>query len=161
MCIRDRIKVKFLKDGHSETGQLNLFVAGDQRYVRITFTSGMLRYCNERFLDVELVTNTKSGLKIPVSSIVTKEFYTVPVSLKTTSGENGEVGFLQEIIDEDGKITTSFIETTLYAEDAGDGSTEAVYYVDKDVFHDGDVLEMCIRDSRRACAGPVRGLCKK
>ena len=47
---------------------------------------------------------------------------------------------MQEIIDEDGKITTSFIETTLYAEDAGDGSTEAVYYVDKDVFHDGDVL---------------------
>lgn len=140
LASHDRIKVKFLKDGHSETGQLNLFVAGDQRYVRITFTSGMLRYCNERFLDVELVTNTKSGLKIPVSSIVTKEFYTVPVSLKTTSGENGEVGFLQEIIDEDGKITTSFIETTLYAEDAGDGSTEAVYYVDKDVFHDGDVL---------------------
>ena len=140
LASHDQIKVKFLKDGQCETGKLNLFVTGDQRYVKITFNSGMLRYCNERFLDVELITNTKSGLKIPVSSIVTKEFYTVPISLKTTSGENGEVGFLKEIANEDGKVTTTFVETTLYAQTGEADSSEAVYYVEKDDFQDGDVL---------------------
>ena len=69
-----------------------------------------------------------------------KDFNTVPVSLKTTSGENGEVGFLQEIIDEDGKNHHQFHRNYSLCGRRGDGSTEAVYYVDKDVFHDGDVL---------------------
>ena len=140
LASNEKIQVKFLKDGKSEIGQLDLFVVGNQRYVRITFTSGMIRYCNERFLDVELVKKTKYGLKIPIFSIVTKEFYTVPISLKTFSEKDGKVGFLQEIRDKDGKISTSFIETTLYVEDVRDGNTEIVSYVDKNTFHDGDVL---------------------
>ena len=40
------------------------------------------------FLEVELVINTQSGLKIPVSSIVEKEFYTVPREFMTL-GDNG------------------------------------------------------------------------
>ena len=74
LAAHDQIQVKFLKDGQSETGSLRLFTSNEQRYVEITFDSGMVRYCNDRFLEVELVTNTRSGLKIPLSSIVTKDF---------------------------------------------------------------------------------------
>ncbi len=139
LASHSRIKVVFQKDGKSETGDLTLFANGDQRYVKITFDSGMIRYCNDRFLDVELVTNTRSGLKIPVSSIVTKEFYTIPQSLLTAGGETGSSGFLKEVTDKDGNASTSFVEATLYAkaqlEDQGD-----VYYVDRSLFQEGDVL---------------------
>ena len=115
-------------------------MSGDQRYVQITFTSGMIRYCNDRFLDVELVTNTRSGLKIPISAIVTKEFYTIPSSFQTVSGENSEVGFLKEITDENGETTTTFVASTLYEEVTDEDTGESVYYVDMNDFQEGDVL---------------------
>lgn len=140
LAAHDTIQVKFLKDGQSETGRLSLFVSGDQRYVKITFDSGMMRYCNDRFLDVELVTNTRSGLKIPLSSVVTKEFYTIPTSFQTVSGENSEAGFLKEVINEDGEATTVFVASTLYEEITDEETGESVYYVDMDDFQEGDVL---------------------
>lgn len=79
----------------------------------MTFSSGMIRYAGDRFLDVELVTNTKTGLKIPVSSIVSKEFYTIPTTLQTTNDSN-IAGFRREVKDEDGKISTEFIQATLF-----------------------------------------------
>jgi hypothetical protein len=140
LAAHDTIQVKFQKDGESESGQLSLFTSGDQRYVKITFQSGMIRYCDDRFLDVELVTNTRSGLKIPVSSIVTKEFYTIPSSFQTVSGENSEVGFLKEVTDGEGNVSTSFVASTLYEEITDENTGKSVYYVDMEDFSEGDVL---------------------
>lgn len=137
---RQEIEVNFLKDGQSQTGELAVFTAGDQKYVKITFDSGMIRYCSDRFLDVELVTNTKTGLKIPVSSIVSKEFYTIPTDMATEGGENGETGFLIETAGEDGTVSTSFTEAVIYAESSGEDGQDSVYYVDKESFKEGDVL---------------------
>ena len=139
LASHDQIQVKFLKDGQSETGKLRLFSVGDQRYVEISFDSGLIRYCSDRFLDVELVTNTRSGLKIPLSSIVTKEFYLVPTDWAVTGGENGSLGFLKEVSEEDGSTTTSFVETTIYAESSGEDG-ESFYYVDTGSLEAGDVL---------------------
>ena len=66
------IKVKFLKDGKQQTGTLNLKSINDQNYAVISFTSGMIRYAEDRFLSIELVTNTGSGLKIPNTAITEK-----------------------------------------------------------------------------------------
>ena len=134
------IKVIFKKDGKSETGTLSLFKNGDQRYVKIDFTSGMVRYANDRYLDVELVTNTQSGLKIPLSSIVTKDFYLIPVTMETVGGEDGEVGFMKEITDEEGNKSLSFVEATLYSEVQDDDTETSYYYVDKNLFEEGDVI---------------------
>ena len=75
---RESIQVKFVKDGESQNGSLSIINVGDQKVAQIELVNGMTRYAEDRFLEVELVINTQSGLKIPVSSIVEKEFYTVP-----------------------------------------------------------------------------------
>lgn len=137
LASREKIKVKFLKDGECETGKLTFLTIGEQRYVKITFSSGMVRYANERYLDVELVTNTESGLKIPVSSIVKKEFYTVPAALRVVNDKN-TAGFRRERKDKDGKITTEFIDATVYARLGEEGNE--LCYLDKDTLNDGDVL---------------------
>ena len=137
LASRDKIKVKFLKDGECETGKLTILTIGEQRYIKITFSSGMIRYANERYLDVELVTNTESGLKIPVSSIVKKEFYTIPASLRVVN-DNNTAGFRRERKDKDGKITTEFIDATVYARLGEEGNE--LCYLDKDTFSDGDIL---------------------
>ena len=147
LAAHDQIQVKFLKDGQSETGSLRLFTSNEQRYVEITFDSGMVRYCNDRFLEVELVTNTRSGLKIPLSSIVTKDFYLIPAEWAVTGGENGELGFLKEITDENGQTGTSFVQTTIYAETTSEEGG-SFYYADMNSLAEGDVL---VRPDSNSC----------
>lgn len=143
----DQIRVKFLKDDQSETGSLRLFSIGDQRYVEISFTSGMIRYCNDRFLEVELVTNTYSGLKIPLSATVTKDFYLIPTEWAVTGGENSSLGFLVETETSDGGTATSFVETTIYAEMTGEDQ-KSYYYVDTNSLEAGAVLVRSDSNSR-------------
>jgi hypothetical protein len=136
------IKVKFLTDNNTEKGELSFFEKDGQRYGRIDFDSGLIRYVDERFIDVEIISNTRTGLKIPVSSIVKKEFYTIPEAFLTYSGESGtDAGFLKEVTNEDGTKSTEFVRTSLYEKtQPGDEDGEALYYVDMSAFEEGDVL---------------------
>lgn len=143
---RDYIKVKFMKDGESQNGSLSIINVGEQKVAKIELQNGMTRYASDRFLEVELVVNTQSGLKIPISSIVKKEFYKIPRDF-LTQGDNGEGnGFIREIKKGD---STEFVSATIYrAVDAqGKEITEETqnesggyYYIDKDLFRDGDIL---------------------
>lgn len=134
------IKVKFLSDNNTESGKLSFYTNGDQRFAKVTLHSGLLRYVDERYIDVEIISNVQTGLKIPTSAIVTKDFYTVPASFLTYSGENDEAGFLRETRRDDGSKTTSFVEATVYAKITPDDGSEDLYYVDTSVFSAGDIL---------------------
>ena len=134
------IKVRFEKDGLSENGDLSLFDKDGTHYALVTLYSGMVRYCDDRYLDIELVTNTVSGLKIPISSIVNKEFYVIPVSFEVSGGDDGQTsGFIRQTKDENGNQTTEFVEADLYEKTTLDDGTE-VYYVDEDTFSEGDII---------------------
>lgn len=150
---RKSIKVKFLKDGETQTGQLSLMNVGNQKVAKITLKNGMVRYASDRFLKIELVINTQSGLKIPMRSIVTKEFYIIPSSFLTKGGNENSAGFLRETATKGGDKTTEFVSATIYkntAEENQDGEVSEVTentaaqdgycYVDKQTFQDGDVL---------------------
>ncbi len=132
------VKVKFLKDNNTETGKLSFITNGDQRFGKITLTSGMFRYVDERFLDVEIVSNIQTGLKIPISSVVTKEFYTIPSSYLTQ--EEGEDGVLKETRKSDGSSSTEFVPVTVYESTLPEGASEEIYYIDKTLFEKGDII---------------------
>lgn len=146
---RESIKVKFTKDGESQNGSLSIVQIGNQKAARIQLKNGMPRYASDRFLEVELVINTQSGLKIPVSSVVEKEFYTIPRDF-LAQGDNGEgKGFIREV---DGKSSsvTEFVDAVIYKEVNSKGQeigwgeeedTNGYCYVDKETFEEGDVLK--------------------
>ena len=132
---RDTIKVKFLKDDITQTGNFTIITDADGNYyAKITFTSGMIRYSGERFLDVELVTNTRTGLKIPLSAVVTKDFYVIPKEYVTYREEDGTAGFNKLLETDSGETTAEFVEAVIYDED------EDNYFVDTSTFADGDVI---------------------
>lgn len=150
---RKSIKVKFLKDGETQTGQLSIMNVGNQKVAKITLKNGMVRYASDRFLKIELVINTQSGLKIPMSSIVTKEFYIIPSSFLTKGGNENSAGFLRETATKGGDKTTEFVSATIYKNTAeenqddqvsddteGTAAQDGYCYVDKQTFQDGDVL---------------------
>ncbi|MBQ0059176.1 MAG: hypothetical protein KBS83_04360 [Lachnospiraceae bacterium] len=132
---RTSIRVKFLKDNNTAVGSLSIFKgADDQYYGNISFNNGMVRYINDRFLEIELVTNTRSGLKVPISSITHKQFYLIPETYATEGGDSNKIGFLKQQIDDEGNVSTVFTSTTLYEHKDG------YYYVDTTEFSEGDVI---------------------
>lgn len=142
---RSTIRVKFLKDDMTQNGDFSIITIDGGKYGQIDFNKGLIRYASDRFLDIELVTNTVVGLKIPLSSIVTKDFYVVPSRMATTL--NNETGFM---LASGNKDSGTFKSVSIYAsvEDASvsklatDGSEDQpmIYYIDKSSFKEGDAL---------------------
>lgn len=146
---RSTIRVKFLKDDMTQTGDFSIITIDGGKYGQIDFNKGLIRYASDRFLDIELVTNTVVGLKIPLTSIVTKDFYVVPSRMATTDPETNETGFMLAAKTKSGKAATTFKAVSIYAsiEDTSisklatdDGNTPMIYYIDKSSFKEGDAL---------------------
>lgn len=126
------IRVKFLKDGLSQNGNFSIVEIGGDSYGKIDFQNGLIRYASDRFLDIELVTNIQSGLKLPLSSVTTKEFFLIPKEYQTKGGNNNSAGFM---VAESSDKESGFINAAIYAEKNG------MVYVEKSGFSPGDVLQ--------------------
>lgn len=146
---RTSIRVKFLKDDMTQTGSFSIIEIEGSPYGKLDFSNGLIRYASDRFLEIELVTNNVSGLKIPLTSIVTKEFYTIPSQFATTNEDSQETGFMVEERNKDGEVTNTFVNATIYDSkpvgevDSSDDSNEDreyLYYVDKSDFEEGDAI---------------------
>lgn len=139
---RTSVRVKFLKDGMTQSGDFSIVEIDKAKYGKIDFNKGLIRYAADRFLEIELVTNTVTGLKIPLSSVVTKEFYKVPEEYLTTNDDQ-EVGLMIQSTDKNGNASQTFVKATIYGEDkveADDGGTlESIYYIDMKNFKEGNV----------------------
>lgn len=131
----DYVKVKFLKNQYTSWGAVEAYTneEGDT-FISLSFTNSMITFCSDRFIDIELILEDETGLKIPNSSIVEKEFFIVPKEYVTTGGNSGKSGVLLETYDEEGNTTTEFVETTIYEE------TETEYYLDDTVLRSGSYL---------------------
>lgn len=131
------VEVRFLKNQYTAWGQAASYTneAGDT-FVSLTFTNSMITFCTDRFLDIELLLDEETGLKIPNSAIVTKEFFIVPKSYVTKGGVNGNDGVLLETYNEEGEAITQFVETEIYEE------TETEYYLDDSTLRAGNYIVM-------------------
>ncbi len=131
------VEVRFLKNQYTAWGQAASYTneAGDT-FVSLTFTNSMITFCTDRFIDIELLLDEETGLKIPNSAIVTKEFFIVPKSYVTKGGPNGNDGVLLETYNEEGEATTQFVETEIYEE------TETEYYLDDSTLRANNYIVM-------------------
>jgi hypothetical protein len=145
--LRDRqtIRVKFLKDDMTQSGDFSIIQLHGENYGKIDFTKGLIRYAADRFLDIELVTNTATGLKIPLTSITTKEFYTIPGDYLSSDGTSF---YVEERVK--GETARRQVSPTIYASIPNENTTYVMteetraantrLYVDKSVFKKGEVL---------------------
>ena len=142
---RSTIRVKFLKDDMTQSGDFSIIKIDGNKYGKIDFSRGLIRYASDRFLDIELVTNTVTGLKIPLSAIESKDFYVIPAEYATTDPDSGSVGFNKISKDSSGNNVRTFINATIYGkvkiESDDDSADEAYnYYVDRSAFKEGDAI---------------------
>lgn len=129
------VKVKFLKNQDTSWGEVSSYTNADgEIFVALTFTNSMVTFCTDRFIDIELILKEDTGLKIPNSAIVQKEFFIVPKEYVIQGGNSSNYGVMLETYGEDGTATTEFIETTIY------GETETEYYLDDMILRIGNYI---------------------
>ena len=129
------VKIRFCKDDFTTNAACNIIKHENNYFLNISLKKAMIRYANDRFIDIELVMNEKSGLKIPQSSITKKEFFTIPKKYFTIGGDSNLPSLMIKH-SVDGEDTVKIINPTLYYE------TEEYYYVDSELVSDGDCILM-------------------
>ena len=126
------VRVRIDKDSESLWADFSIIAKEGQFYGCLDFDNSMIRYAEERFLNVELILEDESGLKIPKSSVVEEQFYVVPEEYVTTGGNSSSNGFLVQ--DENGDA--QFQEIDIY--NIADGEA----YISPDAIEEGTVLVM-------------------
>lgn len=108
------VQVKFLEDDEIVWGLIDLIEIGEDIYCSVGFTNSMVRYADSRYIDVEIIFSSESGLKVPNSSIVVKEFYTIPKDYAISSG--GYIIVNIHTVNDEGKPVINSKELEVYEE---------------------------------------------
>ncbi len=132
----DTLTIRFLKDDITLSANFELIEIEGEDYGKLTLSRYMLHYATERFLDFTIVEEEISGLKIPKSAIVEKDFYVVPIEYLTGGGDSLNQGFNIEKTDENGNIHVEFQSHAVYR------VTEDSFYIDAKVYNSGAQIIM-------------------
>lgn len=131
------VKVRFLKNQYESWGQTKLLINRDGKsYLQLSFTNSMITFLSDRFLDVELIVEDEVGLKIPLSSIVQKDFFLIPEEFVIPGGTNGGDSIVRQCYLEDGTISSEIVEISVYNFD----NETKEYYLDSSMLNPGDIL---------------------
>ena len=107
----EQIKTRIDKDSETIWADFSILQKDGTYFGKLTYTDSMIRYCEDRYLHIELIMEDESGLKIPKSAVVEKPFYMIPKEYLTSSGSGSSTGIM---IQKDGEIT--YQDITVYAE---------------------------------------------
>jgi hypothetical protein len=133
---KDQVKFTITKDDYKTSAKLDLFQNNGDYFAKITMEKLLSNYLNDRFLEVEVDFDTVEGLKIPLSSIVDKNFYLVPLDYFTKGANSDKDGLsLEEIDKKSGEISYKFVPTDIYYQD------ETYAYVDTRQFEIGSTIK--------------------
>lgn len=132
MAETSSVKVKFSKDGETAKAGFKIYNTEDANIAFLSFDTSMIRYVDDRYIDLELILEDESGLKIPKSSVVTKEFYTIPQDYLTQGGNSNETGVLID----NGSDDPQFQKAEVYYRD----QENDMVYLSVDDFEKGTVL---------------------
>lgn len=131
------IRFTFLEDGSTFNADFSIIQNNGTYFGKLDISNSVIRFAGDRFVDIELLVNKQTGLKIPNSAVVEKVFYRIPKEFVTVNENNeNEISLLKETYDTDGSAVTRYINATVYDE------TDTDYYVDTALFQEGDYVLM-------------------
>ena len=131
------VKVRFLKNQYESWGEVSVLHNSDgNTYAKLDFTNSMVTFSTERFLDIELILNEETGLKIPRSAIAEREFFLVPEEYVMPLEGSSLCNVIRQTYLQDGTISSELMELSVYSFDEESGE----YYFDSDILARGDIL---------------------
>ena len=130
------VQIKFLSTQKTVWAGIQVQQLGEQFYGYLSLNNSVVTFCNDRFIDIELLTHNEQGLKIPISSIVYQEFNVVPPEYRIERIDANTSTFLRKTFLEDGQMSSELVTVSVYAE------KEDGIYVDSTDLKIGDYLLM-------------------
>lgn len=133
---KDTVRVRFLKDGTMQSAGFSVYQNGTEYYGILELTSSVTRFASDRYVDIELMLNQNTGLKIPLSAIAEREFYTIPGDYVIYDEDSpNEVRVLKETKTKDG-TSNKYVTATVF------DKTDDEFMVDASLFSEGDTILM-------------------
>ncbi|WP_196228812.1 HlyD family efflux transporter periplasmic adaptor subunit [Butyrivibrio fibrisolvens] len=131
---QEYIKIKFLKNQVTVWGQVSTYTnSKGEIFVQFSFTNSMITFATDRFLSIELIIENETGLKIPNSSIIEKNFYVIPSDLVMETAEGNTVVQRKTYL-EDGSQSSEDVIVSIHSQ------VDDKYYIDQDAIASGDIL---------------------
>lgn len=126
----DTVEVLFKDDGNKIWAYYDIMEIGGKPYLNLKLRTSMIRFANQRFIDVELLLEDASGLKIPNTAITSKQFLTVPEEYFMKGKDSDEQGLVLTGT----KEGDTFVTPEIYYEKDG------LYYIDEKDVPKGSVI---------------------
>ena len=134
---RSTVRFRFLKDDTTFSASFAVVENDGGSYGRITLKNSLVRYADDRYLEIELLMDSKKGLKIPSSAITERVFYRIPEEYVITNPDHsGEITFLRETYRSNGEAVVNYVTASVYAKQDGG------YLVDTALLKEGDYIQM-------------------
>ncbi|MDO5345981.1 MAG: HlyD family efflux transporter periplasmic adaptor subunit [Lachnospiraceae bacterium] len=134
---RKSIRFRFLKDNNTFTAGFSILKNDGEYFGKILLNNSLIRYVSDRYLEIELLMDRKSGLKIPSSAIAEKVFYRIPEDYVITNNDTeNEITLLRETFNKDGSSSVKYVTATVYSKEDG------YYLINTDLFKNGDYVQM-------------------
>ncbi|MDE7299780.1 MAG: hypothetical protein K2N94_13310 [Lachnospiraceae bacterium] len=132
---KTRMKFQLEKDGFTFTAPVEFSQRGSEYYMIIQMTKYGANYRRERFLTLDIIISEETGLKIPSSAVINKDFYLVPPEYFTVGGDSNDNGLTIVTYNaQTGQPEYVFQKTDIYYQD------EEYAYVNKSDFSSGTMI---------------------
>ena len=143
LLAEEYVLVKFEKNQETSWGYVEKYNNPDGKtYISLTFNNSAITFCTERFIDIEIILEKETGLKIPNTAIVEKEFFLIPANyVMLGSNSTTEYQVSRVTYNSKGERVAESIDISIYNYD----EANEVYYVDDEILRKDDVL--CSEDS--------------
>lgn len=128
------VEVYFPSKGITTKAEFTIINNSGTNYGVLSLKQYLIQFSDNRYVEVHISGKTESGLKIPKTSLVEKDFYTVPSDYMTYGGDSNDAGFLVETINENGESLGVFTETDII--EIKDG----ICYIDDSEIEKGSIL---------------------
>lgn len=126
------VKTRLDKSNNTLLAQVDTFKKDGEYYAVLNYTSSMIEYASNRFLNVEIIFDDETGLKIPKSSVVQMDAFLVPKSYITRGGNNQAEG----VIVLDSKGNRKFQTCKVYKE-----TSDNMVFIGMDKLKYGSIIE--------------------
>lgn len=133
---KEKVTVIFKKDEVKTVAGLTFLESGGEHFAVLSFNKYVIRYMNDRYLDIELLLNSAQGLKIPVTAILEKEFLMVPTEYVNIGGTKNTTGVIKETFNKKGDAEYTFTPVTVFNE-----TEDGFYYIESETLSAGDTIQ--------------------
>lgn len=123
------INIRFKQDDVTSYASSSIVQQGSTKYLVLELDDSVERYSDNRFISIELLLDNETGLKIPNSSIVEKEFFTIPKNYFLKGDDSDTEGVMV-----DKGSSTEFVKPTIFYEN------DEYYYIDDSKVSSKDYL---------------------